>query len=105
MARPVTPPRPAATRPLVTTATSATSDRPSARFRRLPTDVHQPAPQQVDAIGDLHTGDTVRHDLFGTGTIVTLEGEGGNAKVTVDFEHSGRRSLLLKYARLMPVKD
>lgn len=105
MARPATPPRPAATRPLVTTATSATSDRPSARFRRLPTDVHQPAPQQVNAIGDLHTGDTVRHDLFGTGTIVTLEGEGGNAKVTVDFEYSGRRSLLLKYARLTPVKD
>ena len=102
MARPATPSHPAATRPLVTTATS---DRPSARFRRLPTDAHQPAPQQVDAIGDLHTGDTVRHDLFGTGTIVTLEGEGGNAKVTVDFEHSGRRSLLLKYARLTPVKD
>ena len=105
MARPATPPRPAAMRPLVTTATLATSDRPSARFRRLSTDAHQPTPQQVDAIGDLHTGDTVRHDLFGTGTIVTLEGEGGNAKVTVDFEHSGRRSLLLKYARLTPVKD
>ena len=105
MARPATPPRPAATRPLVTTATSATSDRPSARFRRMPTDAHQPAPQQVDAIGDLHTGDTVRHDLFGTGTIVTLEGEGGNAKVTVDFEYSGRRSLLLKYARLTVVKE
>ena len=90
---------------LTITATSATSDRPSARFRRLPTDAPQSTPQQVDAIGDLHTGDTVRHDLFGTGTIVTLEGEGGNAKVTVDFEYSGRRSLLLKYARLTPVKD
>lgn len=96
MARPVSP------RPPVYTATSGHA---SARFRRIATDDSQPAPQQVDAIGELHKGDTVRHNLFGIGTIVALEGEGGSAKVTVDFEYSGRRSLLLKYAQLTVVKE
>ena len=94
--------RPASPRPPVFTATS---DHSSTRFIRRTKDPDAPAPQQVDAIGDLHKGDTVRHNLFGTGTIVALEGEGNDAKATIDFEYSGRRSLLLKYARLVVVKE
>ena len=108
MARPAAPSRFAATRPLVTTATSPNrfgdTARPN-RLKRLPADDLGAHAAPVGAIGDLHVGATVHHQLFGTGTVALLEGPDGNAKVTIDFDHSGRRSLLLKYARLTVVKE
>lgn len=108
MARPAAPSRPAATRPLVTTATSPNRFGDTARsnrLKRLPADDLGAHAAPVGAIGDLHVGATVHHQLFGTGTVALLEGPDGNAKVTIDFDHSGRRSLLLKYARLTVVKE
>ncbi len=43
---------------------------------------------------------TVRHQRFGLGTVVDLEGAGQNAKATVVFNAAGKKQLLLKYARL-----
>ena len=108
MARPAAPSRFAATRPLVTTATSPNRFGDTARsnrLKRLPADDLGAHAAPVGAIGDLHVGATVHHELFGTGTVALLEGPDGNAKVTIDFDHSGRRSLLLKYARLTVVKE
>lgn len=48
----------------------------------------------------LETNMTVKHQRFGLGTIVAIEGVGQNAKVTVSFNAAGRKQLLLKYARL-----
>lgn len=47
----------------------------------------------------LHEGHVIEHARFGRGTVVAVEGSGENAKATVDFEATGRKQLLLKYAR------
>ena len=51
-------------------------------------------------LSDLHVGAKVRHDRFGEGEVIAIEGEGGNAKATVSFAHFGQKQLLLKFARL-----
>lgn len=42
----------------------------------------------------------VKHQRFGAGTIVDVEGSGQNAKATVLFTGLGKKQLLLKFARL-----
>jgi DNA helicase-2/ATP-dependent DNA helicase PcrA len=47
----------------------------------------------------LQTGQIIEHHRFGRGTVVKVEGVGENAKATVDFDTTGRKQLLLKFAR------
>ena len=56
-------------------------------------------------LSGLHIGAKVRHDRFGEGEVIAIEGEGGNAKATVSFTHFGQKQLLLKFARLTIVKQ
>jgi DNA helicase-2/ATP-dependent DNA helicase PcrA len=58
-----------------------------------------PASSLLDLSG-LQAGATVKHDRFGIGVVMEIEGEGGNTKATVHFENFGQKQLLLKYARL-----
>ena len=51
-------------------------------------------------LSGLRVGTKVRHDRFGEGEVVAIEGDGGNAKATVSFTHFGQKQLLLKFARL-----
>lgn len=55
-------------------------------------------------LSGLHVGAKVRHDRFGDGEVIAIEGEGGNAKATVSFTHFGQKQLLLKFARLTIVE-
>ena len=48
-------------------------------------------------------GDEVLHEKFGKGQIVALDGPWPDTKATIDFGGSGRKSLLLKFARLKKV--
>ncbi len=48
----------------------------------------------------LHIGDRVEHARFGIGTIRSFEGAGLDSKATVDFEHTGEKRLLLRFAKL-----
>ena len=45
-------------------------------------------------------GMMVEHERFGRGVIDDIEGTAPNTKVTVTFEHSGKKQLLLKFAKL-----
>ncbi len=45
-------------------------------------------------------GMTVEHPKYGTGTVVRREGEGDNAKITVNFPRFGLKKLVEKYAGL-----
>ncbi len=45
-------------------------------------------------------GDTVLHERFGTGTIITIEGNPPNTTALVEFENEGKKKLLLRFARL-----
>lgn len=55
-------------------------------------------------LSGLSVGAKVRHDRFGEGEVIAIEGDGGNAKATVAFTHFGQKQLLLKFARLTIVK-
>ena len=48
-------------------------------------------------------GDLVEHERFGKGEIITLEGESPNMTATVDFLTSGKKKLLLRFAKLRRV--
>lgn len=60
----------------------------------------QPCVSTDTGILGLHVGSKVRHNRFGEGEVVAIEGEGGNAKATVLFALVGTKQLLLKFARL-----
>ena len=47
----------------------------------------------------LKEGNIIEHQRFGRGTVVKIEGAGENLKATVDFDSTGRKQLLLKFAR------
>ncbi|MCL4517254.1 MAG: ATP-binding domain-containing protein, partial [Firmicutes bacterium] len=45
-------------------------------------------------------GDRIRHGKWGTGTVVSVQGEGGNATLTVAFPNEGIKRLLVGFAPL-----
>jgi DNA helicase-2/ATP-dependent DNA helicase PcrA len=45
-------------------------------------------------------GDSVEHERFGKGKIISIEGEPPNTTASVDFENHGRKKLLLRFAKL-----
>ena len=51
-------------------------------------------------LGGLEVGARVSHNRFGAGTIVFIEGNGGDAKALIDFDANGRKNLLLRFAKL-----
>ncbi len=52
--------------------------------------------------GGFKRGAQVRHAKFGLGTVMRREGEGENAKLTVQFQGYGLKKLVVKYANLQP---
>ena len=48
----------------------------------------------------LRAGSRVRHPKYGRGTIMRLEGDGADAKLTVHFQQHGLKKLIAKYAAL-----
>ncbi len=63
-----------------------------------------PAPAAHSAAGSLAPGTVVEHQRFGRGTVIRTEGSGENEKATVQFQNTGIKQLLLKFARLKVVE-
>lgn len=55
-------------------------------------------------IGELQEGTIIQHERFGLGKVVMLSGEADSRKATVEFENSGTKQLLLKFARFQIVE-
>ena len=51
------------------------------------------------SFGALKEGCKIEHQRFGVGVVRKIEGQGENAKATVEFKNSGVKQLLLKYAK------
>ena len=51
------------------------------------------------SFGGLKEGCKIEHQRFGVGIVRKIEGQGENAKATVEFQNSGVKQLLLKYAK------
>ena len=62
-----------------------------------------PVSRTNSSFGGLQEGVKIEHQRFGVGTVVKLEGSGENAKATVEFVNSGRKQLLLKFAKFTVV--
>jgi DNA helicase-2/ATP-dependent DNA helicase PcrA len=59
-------------------------------------------PQSIGATG-LKRGQRVRHSKYGEGTILTREGDGEDAKLTVLFARHGMKKLMEKFANLKKI--
>ena len=53
---------------------------------------------------ELYEGETIEHNRFGAGKIISLSGTAPDMKATVVFDDYGEKRLLLKYAKLRPKK-
>jgi DNA helicase-2/ATP-dependent DNA helicase PcrA len=72
---------------------------PPAPFSRPPV-AAKPVAAVPAAPKTARTGMTVEHPKYGTGTVVRREGEGDDAKITVNFPRFGLKKLVEKYAGL-----
>jgi DNA helicase-2/ATP-dependent DNA helicase PcrA len=59
-----------------------------------------PAPSTGSNLSGLSADMRVQHDRFGTGTVVSTEGDGNDASAIIEFDNLGSKRLILKYARL-----
>lgn len=76
--------------------------KPIAGSRRIVTDNAQSSDMRssvTSSAGTLQPSMRIRHDRFGMGTIISIEGVGDNCKICVDFDNVGRKQLLLKFAK------
>ena len=62
-----------------------------------------PAAATSEAKAELKRGQRVRHEQFGDGVILTMEGAGPDAKLTVYFDRAGSKKFIAKYAKLMRI--
>lgn len=84
---------------------SASSTQSSSKQRLTRVDqVKASASLPATDLSGLPVGAHVRHDRFGEGVVVAIEGDGGNTKATVAFTHFGQKQLLLKFARLTVIE-
>jgi DNA helicase-2/ATP-dependent DNA helicase PcrA len=58
--------------------------------------------QEDQSNSGVRTGMRVRHGRFGVGTVVGIEDQGDDFKVTVKFNAGGTKKLMAKFARLEP---
>lgn len=66
-----------------------------------PKTVKIPSVVDIGAISDIREGARVMHSKFGEGTVLTVYGEGDNARAKIEFDESGEKTLVLKFARLI----
>ena len=59
------------------------------------------APAQSSA---LKVGNVIEHERFGIGTVLEVEGSGGDTKAVIRFLNLGEKTLLLKFARYKVLK-
>ena len=52
----------------------------------------------------LKVGNVIEHERFGLGTVLSIEGTGGDAKAVIKFLNLGEKTLLLKFARYKVLK-
>ncbi|MBI2732891.1 MAG: hypothetical protein HYX44_06205, partial [Aquabacterium sp.] len=59
---------------------------------------------QAKTEGGLRVGQSVFHNKFGEGVVLTLEGSGPDARVQVNFGRHGTKWLMLSVAKLTPIE-
>lgn len=84
--------------------TSTINDSHSGTTATSPAQQRQPVTHNVNMstadASEIMAGQRVFHQKFGAGTVITVEGAGPNKKASVDFDESGNKMLMLKFAKL-----
>jgi DNA helicase-2/ATP-dependent DNA helicase PcrA len=93
----IKPPQPPAARPAPPPDPRTPPQFPRAIGSPKPQEARPAAPPQKRVT---RAGMTVEHPKYGTGTVVRREGEGEDAKITVNFPRFGLKKLIEKYAGL-----
>ena len=65
-----------------------------------PAAINAASQRQAGGGSELKRGQRVRHEQFGVGTILTMEGSGPDAKLTVYFERHGSKKFIARFAKL-----
>ena len=52
----------------------------------------------------MQAGTRIEHERFGRGVVTAIEGTGENMKATVEFQNTGTKQLLLRFARFRVVE-
>jgi DNA helicase-2/ATP-dependent DNA helicase PcrA len=94
---PEPPPAPAAREPMPQPREQPMSTRP---VHFDPSAIRTATPKPAGVPAELKRGARVRHAQFGDGTILTMEGSGGDAKLTVYFDRAGSKKFIAKFAKL-----
>jgi len=72
------------------------------RYKKLQVSAGTSAPAAAGGSSvDFMEGDSVAHERFGNGIIVSIEGAPPNTTATVDFAGNGSKKLLLRFAKLI----
>jgi DNA helicase-2/ATP-dependent DNA helicase PcrA len=79
--------------------------KPSSRLKKLSKPSGQPATifNGIDP-SEFAEGDSVQHERFGSGKIISIEGVPPNQTATVDFGKEGKKKLLLRFAKLIKMQ-
>jgi DNA helicase II / ATP-dependent DNA helicase PcrA len=77
--------------------------RPRVNISR-PVAVGRFKPAEEPAPNGMKLGSRVRHQKFGEGVVLDVEGQGAHAQVQVKFERQGTKWLMLQYANLEAVR-
>ncbi|HEX3071028.1 MAG TPA: 3'-5' exonuclease, partial [Thermoanaerobaculia bacterium] len=105
-ARPAPPPRPVAVAPPQPRKNDSVNGVLSF-FKESPVQLDpaalRPATPQNAPSADFKRAQRVRHEQFGDGTILTMEGSGPDAKLTVYFDRIGSKKFIAKYAKLIRI--
>lgn len=75
----------------------AMSSRPQT-LKRIGSTLVSP-PRTGAGTASLSAGQTIEHERFGTGTVLSVEGAGDDARATIEFKNAGVKKLLLRFAR------
>jgi ATP-dependent DNA helicase UvrD/PcrA len=71
------------------------------RFKRIvKTEPASDIPFTASDSSTFSEGDSVQHERFGKGKIISIEGQSPNTTATVDFKNKGSKKLLLRFAKL-----
>lgn len=79
------------------------SINPEPTIQRRPNFVNaknaKPKPSAGNNSGEVQVGAVIKHERFGIGKVTAVTGDPDSRKATVEFENSGIKQLLLKFAR------
>lgn len=74
------------------------ASKPTRTLRKVKTIVPT-VDSSTSNIPELTPGQTIEHERFGLGEVISVEGVGDNAKAKIQFKHAGEKQLLLRFAR------